>query len=282
MKKMFKTAVLTLSLIAAGSAFAANDKAPVTNAKAPDAKTAILAKMASVFGGTEVSSVTKVSDVVDKAGIVSGAEKSPMLDLYEVRLDTGARVYTDATGSLWLLSRQGLDFVNTPNDHDIININGIADREQTLKSIKTLGKTIDFIAPKEKAAVTIFIDVQCGYCHKLFDERQTYLDKGISLKFAAAAIFPGSKETMSKIWCSPTEKEDLMAYEKYSAERRTNPNAPEPKLGDGKSSCDTLIDSQSETAKQIGLKGTPMIVLPNGDKLPGYMSADELGKALGL
>jgi thiol:disulfide interchange protein DsbC len=282
MKKMFKIAALTLSMLAAGSVFAATEKPVSPSIKTPDPKTAILAKMATVFGGTEVSSVTKLSDVIQKTGLPTGPAKSPMLDLYEVKLATGARVYTDATGSYWLLSRQGLDFVNTPNGHDIININGIADRDQTLKAIKTIGKTVDFVAPHEKAVVTIFIDVQCGYCHKLFDERQTYMDKGITLKFASAAIFPGSKEVMAKIWCSPTAKEDLAAYEKFSGERHANPDLPEPKLGDGKSSCDQLVDAQTETAKQIGLKGTPMIVLPNGDKLPGYMSADDLAKAIGL
>lgn len=281
MKKIFKASILALTLIAAGSAFAANAKQAHSSPEAADPKTAILAKMASVFGGTPVASVTKVSDVIHKTGLSNG-QKNPMFDLYEVKLATGARVYTDATGSYWLISRQGLDFVNTPNDHDIININGIADREVTVKAIKGIGKTLDFVAPNEKAAVTVFIDIQCGYCHKLFDERQSYLDKGITLKFAAAAIYPDSKDPMAKIWCSSNYKNDLIAYELYQADRHANPNATPPSIGDGKSSCDQLIDLQSDTAKQIGLKGTPLLVLPNGDKLPGYVSADELSKSLGL
>ncbi|MFK4132181.1 thioredoxin fold domain-containing protein [Pseudomonas luteola] len=271
--------IATIALVTS-SQVSANENLKHTSEQAfLDSKTAILAKMSSVFPTAQVSSVTKLSEITEKVGVTGVDSSNPMLNLYEVKLSNGARVYTDPTARLWIVSRQGLDFISTPNEHDIININGIADRGDTLRILKELSDTIDFKAPKEIATVTVFVDVQCGYCHKLFDERQTYLDKGITLRFAAAPIYPESTEMMSTFWCSPTAREDLIAIEAYLAKHREDKSLVAPKLGNG-TSCASVIEKQSEMAKQLGLKGTPLLVLPNGDKLPGYYSADDLFKTL--
>lgn len=242
----------------------------------------IEAKTKQLFGDIGLEKITKVRNVAEKAYDGASKSKSPMLDLYEVKMSNGARVYTDANADFWLLSRQGLDFVAAKGNDEIININGIADREDTLKAMKNLGKTIDFKAKDEKIAITVFFDVNCGYCNKLFNERQQYLDKGITLKFAAAPIFDGSEKTMAKIWCSPDYADKLIAYEDYTVKRKADHLLKAPDLGTESAECLSLVNSQGDIARSIGLKGTPMIVLPNGDKMPGYTPADELATSLKL
>ena len=40
--------------------------------------------------------------------------------------------------------------------------------------------------------------------------------------------------------------------------------------------CDTLIREHMVIADQVGVRGTPTIVLQDGSILPGYVPADEL------
>jgi thiol:disulfide interchange protein DsbC len=238
-------------------------------------------KAKQLFGDIGLTKITRVRDVAEKAFPASAKSTSSMLELYEVKMANGARVYTDANADFWLLSRQGLDFVAANEaSNEVININGIADREETLKALKNLGKTIDFKAENEKAAITVFFDVNCGYCNKMFNERQQYLDKGITLKFAAAPIFQGSEQTMSKIWCSPDYASKLVAYEEFTVKRRDNHDLKAPELGEMNNECLSTVKNQGKIAESIGLKGTPLIVLPNGDKLPGYTPAEELSATL--
>lgn len=269
---LIKKSILAISISMIATLSQAAEVKPSTDANVAK----IEAKSATLFGDIGISKITKVKDVAEKAYPASAKIQSSMLDLYEVKMNNGARVYTDANANFWLLSRQGLDFIAATDDNEIVNINGIADRENTLSSISKLGKTIDFKAKDEKSSVTVFFDVNCGYCNKLFNERQQYLDKGITLKFAAAPIFDGSEQTMSKIWCSPDYADRLVAYEKYTNERRTDKNAKAPELGEPNAECLKTVQTQGEIARKIGLKGTPLLVLPNGDKIPGYNSASDL------
>lgn len=270
--------ILNKTLIAASIAFASMlSHAEETVVKDINVQN-IENRTTQLFGDIGIARVSPIRDVAEKAYPESSKSNSPMLELYEVKMSNGARVYTDAEANFWILSRQGLDFVAADNKNQIININGIADREDTLKAMSQLGKTIDFKSDNEKAAVTVFFDVNCGYCNKLFNERQEYLDLGISLKFAAAPIFSGSEQTMSKIWCAPDYAEKLIKYEEYTVKRRTEKNLQEPDLGASNAECLEVVQNQSDVAKAIGLKGTPLIVLENGDKIAGYTAASELAE----
>ena len=44
--------------------------------------------------------------------------------------------------------------------------------------------------------------------------------------------------------------------------------------------CDTSIDKHLEIAERIGVRGTPTIVLANGDLIPGFVPADEIIRAI--
>ena len=44
---------------------------------------------------------------------------------------------------------------------------------------------IKFEAKNELFAVTVFTDVDCGYCRKLHDEITTYNEAGITINYAA-------------------------------------------------------------------------------------------------
>ncbi|MBU2277790.1 MAG: thioredoxin fold domain-containing protein, partial [Gammaproteobacteria bacterium] len=64
---------------------------------------------------------------------------------------------------------------------------------------------IEFKAKDEKHVITVFTDTSCGYCRKLHSELQTYLDKGITVRYLAFPRGGVSSETyteLQSIWCA--------------------------------------------------------------------------------
>ena len=91
---------------------------------------------------------------------------------------------------------------------------------------------ISFKSKNEKYSVTIFTDVDCGYCKKLHSEIQEYNNLGITINYAA---FPRSgigTESFTKMvgaWCSSNPKKTLSALK--SGEKLTLNQIPiDPQL----------------------------------------------------
>lgn len=121
-----------------------------------------------------------------------------------------------------------------------------------------------------KYTVTVFTDIDCGYCRKLHQHIAEYNADGIAVRYL---FFPRSgPDTESfhkaeKVWCAADRKAALT----------------QAKLGakyDGDASCSNPVMDHLKLASQLGLRGTPAIILPDGELIPGYQTPDELVKAL--
>lgn len=140
-----------------------------------------------------------------------------------------------------------------------------------LKALEGLGKDnmIIFKAEKSKHTVSIFTDIDCGYCRKLHSEIDQYLAAGISIQylfFPRAGKGSESYDKAVSVWCSEDRKKALTA-----AKLGTDPE---------KKTCDNPIDKHMELAEIFETRGTPMIITEKGNILPGYVPADKLLKAL--
>lgn len=117
--------------------------------------------------------------------------------------------------------------------------------------------------------VTVFTDVDCGYCAKMHAEMQTYLDLGITVRYVAfprAGVGSGTYDTMVSVWCADDQRDAITrAKAGQSVEPRTCPNP---------------VAAQYEMGQLLGVRGTPTIVLDNGDAVPGYLPASRLQDAI--
>lgn len=124
---------------------------------------------------------------------------------------------------------------------------------------------IEFKAKDEKYAITIFTDITCGYCRKLHNQIEEYNAKGITVRYLA---FPrgglGSKshEDLVSIWCAE-DKQAAMTNAKAGG-------SVAPKT------CETKVAEQYQFGQQIGVTGTPAIVLDDGTMEPGYRPPEAL------
>lgn len=140
-----------------------------------------------------------------------------------------------------------------------------------LKLVESLDEKdmIVFSPKKVKHTVTIFTDIDCGYCRKLHKEMDDYLDLGIKVRYLSyprAGVDSPSYEKSVSVWCAKDRNAAMTAA----------------KLGEKveKKECKNPVKDHMEAAKQVGVSGTPTIVLDNGTVIPGYVPADRLLQAL--
>jgi thiol:disulfide interchange protein DsbC len=128
---------------------------------------------------------------------------------------------------------------------------------------------IEFKAKNEKFVVTVFTDTDCGYCRKLHNEIQDYLDAGITIHYLAYPRGGENSETfntLESIWCSK-DKPGAMTKAKSGSEVSV-------------AKCDNSVAAQYQLGQSFGVTGTPALVLPDGTLIPGYQPAAALAATL--
>ena len=138
-------------------------------------------------------------------------------------------------------------------------------------SIEKMGQAnmIVFKPKITKYTVTIFTDIDCGYCRKLHSEIDQYLAQGITIQylfFPRAGKGSDSYNKAVSVWCAEDRNAALTAAKK-------DQKLPEK-------TCDNPIDKHMQLAAEFDVKGTPMIISENGNVYPGYLPAKQLVEAL--
>ena len=171
-----------------------------------------------------------------------------------------AYVSADSFGS----SKSLEPFVQNLTDTDMFE-----KRRSLMKEIQEI-ELITFKAANEKYSLTIFTDVDCGYCRKLHKQIKEYNELGISIRYAA---FPRSglgTDTFTKMvgaWCSEDTKKVFTSLK----------DGKEPRL----EFCDSQpVAKHYAIGKKLGITGTPAIITNEGELLPGYYSPQDLLKKL--
>ncbi|MCI7353128.1 MAG: bifunctional protein-disulfide isomerase/oxidoreductase DsbC [[Actinobacillus] rossii] len=136
----------------------------------------------------------------------------------------------------------------------------------TLESYKN--EMIVYPAKNEKHVVTVFMDITCGYCHKLHSQIKEYNDLGITMRYLA---FPrkGMDKTAEQMEAIFSAKDN--AYALNEAEKGNLPQQLK---------TPNIVKKHYELGIQFGVRGTPSIVTSNGEMIGGYMSPKELLAAL--
>jgi thiol:disulfide interchange protein DsbC len=147
-----------------------------------------------------------------------------------------------------------------------------ADRLAAINAVGT-DNMIVFAPPPplaSKYVVTVFTDVDCGYCRKLHSELASYTSKGIEIRYM---FWPRSgPDTPSwyraeAVWCSPDRKVAL-------TEAKKGANVPIS----SKKACDNPVAKEYELGLQLGVRGTPFLILPSGEMLDGLVPPDWLAQ----
>ncbi|MFT4997550.1 MAG: thiol:disulfide interchange protein DsbC [Chitinophagales bacterium] len=242
-------------------------------------KLSVLSLIAAVaFSGSVTALAPGIEATIKKQMQISRADliiesvtQSPMKGVYEATLAAGGPVfYVSAdgkhmmVGDLYEVAPGGL--VNlTEQAQDI-------ERKNLLASISKDDMIVFSPKGQVKASVTVFTDVDCGYCQKLHEEVPALNAKGIEVRYLAyprAGIGSPSYNKIVSAWCA-NDQQDALTKLKRRQPIPTNICAGNP------------VAAQFALGGKMGVRGTPALVLESGRLLPGYMPADRLAAELGV
>lgn len=159
----------------------------------------------------------------------------------------------------------------------VYNIKGaiIDETDLALKKLRLEGiekfadSAIEFPAENEKYVINVFTDTTCGYCRKLHNEMAQLNDLGITVRYLAwprAGLNSEVYRDTVSIWCAENPQQALT-------------DAKAGKSID-KLTCENKVAEQFKFGQQIGVSGTPNIIMPDGSVVPGYQPAQALAEAL--
>lgn len=124
--------------------------------------------------------------------------------------------------------------------------------------------------PQDAAhTVTVFTDVECGYCRKLHSEMADYNAAGIRVRYMAfprAGLQSDVYDTMVSVWCADDRQAAMTAAKQGKSVETRN--------------CNNPVSREYQLGRMLGISGTPTIILENGQMVPGYVPAVELEKML--
>ena len=134
-----------------------------------------------------------------------------------------------------------------------------------LAAINALGEENMLIYRPEKVknVITVVTDIDCPYCRRLHSEIPDYLKNDVEVRYVFMPLKGSSdmKKTIS-VWCSDDKQTALdIAKSGGDVEEKT---------------CDNPIKEHLKLARELGVRGTPAIVLEDGQLLPGYVPVDKL------
>lgn len=157
---------------------------------------------------------------------------------------------------------------------DLIELNGNNNlteqhrRELRLKAIAAFPESEMLVfGPKEpKYTVTVFTDVDCPYCRKLHSQMAEYNRLGVRVRYLLYPRTGPNTSSWSKaeqVWCS-ADRNDALTRAKLGQELKTKPCANNP------------VARSYALGKDFALEGTPAIIMPDGEMVPGYLPPDAL------
>jgi len=141
-------------------------------------------------------------------------------------------------------------------------------RTELLKTIPASDRIV-FAPPNPKHTVTVFTDIECGYCRKLHNEIAEYNRQGIAVEYLAfprAGLGSADFKHMVSVWCAADKKKALTDAKN---------DKPVPAKD-----CKNPVTMQYDLGQRMGLTGTPMILAKDGTQLGGYLPPAQLRAAL--
>lgn len=130
-----------------------------------------------------------------------------------------------------------------------------------------VGDMIIYAPKAPKAVVTVFTDLDCGYCRKLHGEIPQLMELGIELRYLAFprhGIGSASYRKMGSVWCSKN-RQSAMSKAMYG---EAIPHQD----------CAHSLTAQYNLARELGISGTPTLIFADGTLWGGYLSAEKLAK----
>lgn len=227
-----------------------------------------LVSMPATLWAGEAEIRKTLAEVIPSLKVVK-VEKSEIDGLYRVESNNSEALFTDKDASFFLTGELYSTAKGTLSN--LTEVRREKSRASKISAIKADQKITFPAIGETKARISVFTDIDCGYCRKLHQEVPRMNELGIEVSYLAyprAGIGSSSYDKAVSAWCAEDRLQamtDAKAGKTIAALK-----------------CDNPVASQFELGQILGVSGTPAIVLQNGALIPGYVTADKLAQGLGI
>jgi thiol:disulfide interchange protein DsbC len=206
---------------------------------------------------------------VEPTATIDSITPAPMPGFYQV-ITSGLLVYVSADGK-YMMNGDLLDLTAKRN---VSEAGWAAFRKAELAKVPASARIV-FGPASPRYRVTVFTDVNCGYCRALHEHEAAFAKAGIALEYVAwprdGVTDPAGRNTqiyneMVSIWCAADRKSAFTA----AKQGRTPKSA----------TCANPVKDQYELGVKLGVTGTPTIFAEDGTMLGGYVTPEQMLQVL--
>jgi thiol:disulfide interchange protein DsbC len=206
-----------------------------------------------------------LSERLPQLASIDEVSKTPIIGLYEVRVNGTDILYTDAEGNYLI---QG-NLIDTKARRNLTE-----ERVEKLSAIQfdalPVKDAFTIVRGNGKRKLAVFEDPNCGYC-KRFERDLQKVDNVTIHMFLYPILGADSLEKSKKIWCA---KDQGKAWLDHMV-RDQAPSAAVPP------SCDVAALTRNvEFGRKHKINGTPTLFFVDGARVPGAISSAQVEKFL--
>ena len=116
---------------------------------------------------------------------------------------------------------------------------------------------------KVKNTVTVVTDIDCPYCRRLHNEIPEYMKNDIQVRYIFMPLKgPADMKKTVSVWCADDPQQALDTAKSGGKVKEKT--------------CDNPIKEHLALARELGVRGTPAILLEDGRLLAGYVPIKKL------
>jgi len=185
---------------------------------------------------------------------------SPIPGLYEVTMG-GLIAYVSADGK-YLVSGSIYDLATETN----LTAKRRNDARAKALAAAREDQMIVFSPANPKMTVTVFTDVDCGYCRKFHGQIAELNKAGVRVRYVPFPRTGPGTESWRKaeaVWCS-ADRKDALTRAKRGEEVKS------------KNCSDAMIQAGFTMGEDFGLEGTPAIYTQSGEYIGGFLTPEQL------
>ncbi|MGI9250220.1 MAG: DsbC family protein [Pseudohongiellaceae bacterium] len=194
---------------------------------------------------------------------------TPLANIYQVEISSGDILYADSSGNFLFV---GDMFQLTPtNSLNLTEEKRKQLRAAAIAAVDTNEMIIYSPDTEPKTTLTIFTDVDCGFCRRLHSDIEQIVSRGVEVRYLAfprggmgSAAYP----KMLSVWCSSNRPKSL-------TQAKRGQNLP-------RYDCDAPVLEHYALGVRLRITGTPALVTSDGTLIAGYAGMEALMTTLNL
>ena len=195
---------------------------------------------------------------------IQAIQETPMNGVYEV-MAGNQTLYVYSEGEFLMIG----DVYDTDRK---VNLGEEKKNSRIAEALKSIPESeMVMMGEKSERYVTVFTDTDCGYCQRFHRTIPELNAKGMQVRYLAfprAGLNSASYHEAVSVWCADDQAEAMTIAK--------SGGRVESKV------CENPVAQQYQLGQQIGIRGTPTMVLDSGKVIPGFLPPAQLLAEAGM